>query len=205
MEDREKIVIRVVGMAIILLSVAFPIIFIIRLQFSFNTGIIEVATPYIGSLFGPDAFVQSLVIFGYMAMQPDNLATVLIVLGGTIFIMIYFLLGLRVYFGYKHFKRYRPLATDIARTISKGSGYIKTKLECLFCGSEIPENAEYCPHCGETRARCSVCNKDIVLGDLHVKCPYCGALSHRNHLPKGKKEKKYCPNCKQILKEKDIA
>jgi hypothetical protein len=76
--------------------------------------------------------------------------------------------------------------------------------ECLYCGTEIPENAEYCPHCGEARVRCFVCNQYIVSGDRYVKCPYCGILNHVNHLPKGRKERGYCPNCKQKLKEENL-
>ncbi|WXG42241.1 MAG: zinc ribbon domain-containing protein [Candidatus Freyarchaeum deiterrae] len=82
---------------------------------------------------------------------------------------------------------------------------IKPKPDCLYCGTEIPEDAEFCPHCGEARVRCPVCSKDIVSGDRFVKCPYCGALNHREHLLEWIKVKGYCPNCKRKLKETDIA
>jgi hypothetical protein len=82
---------------------------------------------------------------------------------------------------------------------------VASKSKCFFCGAEIPKNAEYCPRCGEARARCSVCNNDIVSKDLYVKCPYCGALSHREHLLEWIKVKGYCPNCRDRLKETDVA
>jgi hypothetical protein len=30
---------------------------------------------------------------------------------------------------------------------------IKPKPKCLYCDTEIPENAEYCPHCGKAIKR----------------------------------------------------
>jgi transcription elongation factor Elf1 len=82
---------------------------------------------------------------------------------------------------------------------------ITPKAKCFYCGLEIPRDAEYCPHCGEARVRCSVCLGDIASGEQFVKCPYCGILCHRDHLSEWIKVKGYCPNCRQRLKEIDIA
>lgn len=76
---------------------------------------------------------------------------------------------------------------------------------CLFCGSEISGDAKHCPNCGGVRLKCPVCQMDIVSGEQYTKCPYCGALSHRDHLLEWIKVKGYCPNCRQRLKEEDLA
>ncbi|WXG41878.1 MAG: Ig-like domain-containing protein [Candidatus Freyarchaeum deiterrae] len=73
------------------------------------------------------------------------------------------------------------------------------KAGCFYCGSEIPEDAEICPYCGEIRARCSVCNRYLIVGDPFAECPYCGALSHKEHLLQWIGSKGYCPKCKEKL------
>jgi hypothetical protein len=76
---------------------------------------------------------------------------------------------------------------------------------CLYCGSEIPKNAKVCPSCGAERVKCSVCNLDIITGEFFVKCPHCGALSHRDHLLEWVKIRGTCPNCKKKLSEIEIS
>jgi hypothetical protein len=78
-------------------------------------------------------------------------------------------------------------------------------LNCLYCGSEIPKNAKVCPSCGAARVMCPVCNLDIVFGDLFIKCPFCGILSHRDHLLEWIKIRGTCPNCKKKLSETEIS
>jgi hypothetical protein len=79
------------------------------------------------------------------------------------------------------------------------------KINCLYCGSEIPKNAKVCPSCGAERVRCAVCNLDIVSGELFSKCPYCNVLSHREHLLEWIKIRGMCPNCKKKLSEIEIS
>lgn len=109
--------------------------------------------------------------------------------------------AIRFYYIYLRVKRRKQAAT-----VEEKHKVIPTprKPSCLFCGSEIPENSEFCPVCGKARAKCSVCHNDLVSEDQYVKCPYCGALSHREHLLKWIRGKGYCPNCRQRLEEKDI-
>ena len=71
--------------------------------------------------------------------------------------------------------------------------------KCLYCGSEILENANFCIFCGEARAICSVCNLDIIPGDPIVRCPHCGVLNHKDHLLEWIKVRGYCPNCREKL------
>jgi uncharacterized Zn-finger protein len=78
------------------------------------------------------------------------------------------------------------------------------KLKCLFCGSEITNDAETCPNCGKARAKCPVCWNDISPEDRFAKCPYCDTLYHRDHLLEWMKVKGFCPNCQNKLSRKDI-
>lgn len=79
------------------------------------------------------------------------------------------------------------------------------KTRCSHCGSAVPENSNFCMFCGEAiSGRCSVCNLEIISGDKVVKCPYCGALSHRVHLLEWIKVRGYCPNCKEKLSQLDF-
>ncbi|WXG39522.1 MAG: DUF2341 domain-containing protein [Candidatus Freyarchaeum deiterrae] len=75
---------------------------------------------------------------------------------------------------------------------------------CMFCGTEIQGDEKYCPNCGGARLRCPVCQINIVSGDQLVKCPCCGALSHKDHLLEWIKIKGTCPSCEKKLSQLDI-
>jgi hypothetical protein len=102
-------------------------------------------------------------------------------------------------------KYYAKLA-PINKKLGQGVSSIPTLGEggCLFCGAKIPEDAKFCPNCGGAQLECSVCKAGIVSGDTLVKCPYCGVLSHREHLLEWIKVKGNCPNCSETLREKDV-
>lgn len=78
------------------------------------------------------------------------------------------------------------------------------KPRCVYCGLEVPENANYCPRCHGIIANCSVCSQNIASGDRFLECPHCGTLSHRDHLLEWIKVKGYCPSCKNKLRESDF-
>ncbi|MFB0561062.1 MAG: Ig-like domain-containing protein, partial [Candidatus Lokiarchaeia archaeon] len=73
------------------------------------------------------------------------------------------------------------------------------KPKCLYCGSDIPIDAKFCSYCGETKTKCAVCNRFLFFGDELAECPYCGALSHREHLLQWISLKGVCPKCKEKL------
>ncbi|MFB0559831.1 MAG: right-handed parallel beta-helix repeat-containing protein [Candidatus Lokiarchaeia archaeon] len=81
---------------------------------------------------------------------------------------------------------------------------ITRRPQCVYCGCELSENAKFCPLCGKAIAICSVCNRDILSGEVFVECPYCHVPSHRDHLLEWIKVKGYCPNCKERLSRLDI-
>jgi hypothetical protein len=92
-------------------------------------------------------------------------------------------------------------AFDEEREQTTTAIFTSRKSKCFYCDSMIPENTEYCPRCGRVRVKCSVCNMEIFPEDRPVKCPYCGALSHRDHLAQWIREKGSCPKCGGKLKE----
>nr|MDO8082925.1 right-handed parallel beta-helix repeat-containing protein [Candidatus Freyarchaeota archaeon] len=75
---------------------------------------------------------------------------------------------------------------------------------CVYCSRELSENANFCPLCGKAIAICSVCNRDILFGEVFVECPYCHVPSHIDHLSEWIKVKGYCPNCKERLTRMDV-
>jgi HEAT repeat protein len=76
--------------------------------------------------------------------------------------------------------------------------------QCVSCGTQLPNGAQFCPHCGKSINACSMCGESIYSGDEFVECPHCGAISHRNHVSEWIKEKDYCPSCKHKLSKEDI-
>ncbi|MFB0559813.1 MAG: DUF2341 domain-containing protein [Candidatus Lokiarchaeia archaeon] len=75
----------------------------------------------------------------------------------------------------------------------------KIRPQCVYCGCELSENANFCPLCGMAVAFCSVCNLDIFPGDPIVRCPHCDVLNHKDHLLEWIKIRGYCPNCREKL------
>nr|MDO8081290.1 zinc ribbon domain-containing protein [Candidatus Freyarchaeota archaeon] len=201
MEDTEKKVIKIVGKAIILLFAAILIVFFMFVYQRIQTGthIIEIAMAYIGGALVSNALIRALLAYriytANTAMQSDILLYVLLALFFVIFIMCF---SLAIYLKYIEYERIRASALE---PVVPDSALWKSKQICLFCGSEIPENTENCPRCGRARAQCSVCNEDIFSEDRPVKCPHCGALSHREHLAEWIREKGSCPKCGGKLKE----
>jgi len=78
-------------------------------------------------------------------------------------------------------------------------------VSCVSCGFSFPAELDICPECGEERARCSVCQLDIVFGDDLVRCPYCGVPSHRDHLLEWIKIKGFCPTCRKELSAETLS
>nr|MDO8079461.1 hypothetical protein [Candidatus Freyarchaeota archaeon] len=99
---------------------------------------------------------------------------------------------------------YTKYSTKLA-SIDKKLGRLKIitpvlgKWCCLFCGFEIQGNTKFCPNCGGARLKCSVCQTEIVTEEQYVKCPYCGVLSHKDHLFEWIKMRGTCPNCNKKL------
>ena len=99
----------------------------------------------------------------------------------------------------KHSKQLAIIEAQLAKYDKNISA--PRKLKCLYCGSKIPQDAEFCSSCGAARVRCTVCNLDIVSGEQFIKCPHCSTLSHRDHLLEWIKVKGFCPNCLEKLGE----
>lgn len=78
-------------------------------------------------------------------------------------------------------------------------------MSCVSCGFSFPAELDICPECGEERARCSVCQLDIVFGDDLVRCPYCGVPSHRDHLLEWIRIKGFCPTCRKELSAETLS
>jgi len=51
----------------------------------------------------------------------------------------------------------------------------------------------------ESKAKCSVCGKNIEIFDDVMGCPLCGAKAHKDHLLDWIKMKHNCPVCKKSL------
>ncbi|TFF93673.1 MAG: hypothetical protein EU543_03080 [Promethearchaeota archaeon] len=51
----------------------------------------------------------------------------------------------------------------------------------------------------ESKAKCSVCGKDIEIFDEVLGCPLCGAKAHKDHILDWIKMKHNCPVCKKSL------
>ncbi len=77
--------------------------------------------------------------------------------------------------------------------------FAASKQLCFNCGSENLGKVNFCIYCGKSFAqmvdKCSVCNLDITPEDKIAKCPYCGCLSHVDHLKEWTKIRGNCPNC----------
>jgi hypothetical protein len=71
----------------------------------------------------------------------------------------------------------------------------KTTL-CIWCGAELAPGDEKCPSCGKKPPKCLICNTELTTEDELEKCPFCGALFHREHYKKWAETKKYCPKCR---------
>jgi len=52
--------------------------------------------------------------------------------------------------------------------------------------------------------KCVICLGDIKPGEKILMCPKCGAIGHEDHFLEWIKVKALCPNCRSILREKDL-
>lgn len=66
---------------------------------------------------------------------------------------------------------------------------------CVWCGADLAPSDEKCPSCGKSPPKCLVCNSELTTDDELEKCPFCGALFHKEHYKKWAKTKKNCPKC----------
>ncbi len=77
---------------------------------------------------------------------------------------------------------------------------------CLFCESEMPEEAKFCPDCGTEIKKmiCNICNGRILPSDDFVNCANCKDYFHKEHLLKWIKTNAKCPNCEAPISERDV-
>ena len=76
---------------------------------------------------------------------------------------------------------------------------------CFFCGEELTNESEKCPHCKKSQPVCIVCKRSIYGNEEWVNCPACGARAHRVHLIEWLKTIGTCPNCKKKIIVEDLA
>lgn len=48
---------------------------------------------------------------------------------------------------------------------------------------------------------CSVCTTPILKNERYIRCSYCTAPAHQDHLMKWLKHESICPNCKARIRE----
>lgn len=153
MDDTEKKVLKILATSIILFFAALLILYIMHEQswtYNFHN---ELAMGYIFASSGSIALMQSFLLYLiYTPFQPDILAGILIVL----------IIGFQIMFGalvlYRDYLRYKRSKRS---TAVKGTYKLfpaLKQLKCLYCGSEISENTEFCPRCV------------LVFFDIHFRC-----------------------------------
>jgi predicted RNA-binding Zn-ribbon protein involved in translation (DUF1610 family) len=212
MADTEKKVMKILETILVVLFAVFLILFYVEDQFlTINENSYNVIAPIAPT--DPSGILIDLENYFSNNVSQANTTFAPIIFMGVIIIIFAFYVYYRAYYDIFRDRRTKrassqklltPEKTDTAITRRIGSGYVKPKTEkCFFCGYKIPENITNCPRCGNARMRCSVCNRDIILGDQLVKCPHCGALSHKEHLAEaeGIMEKGVCPKCGEKLEE----
>ncbi|MFW9852332.1 MAG: hypothetical protein ACFFDS_05290 [Candidatus Thorarchaeota archaeon] len=47
---------------------------------------------------------------------------------------------------------------------------------------------------------CAVCNSPILENETYIRCPYCSAPAHSDHMMKWLNQKSICPNCKSRIR-----
>ena len=70
---------------------------------------------------------------------------------------------------------------------------------CYWCGVPIEKDQRFCPECGETILRCSVCKLPISFGEEIGKCSLCETKGHLVHLQEWVKTNGKCPHCLQQI------
>jgi hypothetical protein len=87
------------------------------------------------------------------------------------------------------------IVTEEAKLESQ-QGKKESVSKCIWCGAELNLVGDKCPTCGRKAARCFICN-DVIRNEAELeKCPFCGALFHREHYREWTAVRKYCPKCR---------
>ncbi len=104
-----------------------------------------------------------------------------------------------------HLKRQETISKRAAQPVSSQTQPMQIQLAmCPECEATILAEAKVCPHCGNPRPICMVCQLPIQYGDSVLICPHCKGQAHRVHLLEYLKVKGSCPNCQTDLDQHEL-
>ena len=75
---------------------------------------------------------------------------------------------------------------------------------CVWCGSVVGKEDDYCISCGRRVSRCTVCKQTFSPNEEIGRCPYCESENHLSHFHEWTKVNGNCPNCLQQLTVENI-